>query len=251
MNAAQLFCFEGTELEWFIDPEGNPACKAQELGELLGFSPTYVPTLIEKVYPNFRFQSSMGRVGRPFWYLREPGIYQFIFMSKAEIALRFQLWVWEVVLPSIRKTDGYMQPTASPENLQYWQAQTTEMSAQIESKDVQIKAMADHITNEPVRVEQQAAKVCEKELDKRVALLTVDSDAPNGDPVAHLEHIKKEMVKLRAENNLLQVELIKGRSLPGKAHVQSQLVPKQEILKAVRQLGPSTKLGVKLAEMLK
>jgi prophage antirepressor-like protein len=41
--------------------------------------------------------------------LEEPGIYQLIFSSKLPAAEKFQDWVFEKVLPSIRKTGGYGQ----------------------------------------------------------------------------------------------------------------------------------------------
>lgn len=39
--------------------------------------------------------------------LYEPGIYQLIFSSKLDSAEHFQDWVFEEVLPSIRKTGTY------------------------------------------------------------------------------------------------------------------------------------------------
>lgn len=103
MSEIQLFVFEGCEMEWFLDSEGNPVCQAQQLGMILGFTPSYIPTVVERIYPKFKFQASMGKAGRPAWYLREPGIYQMIFESKSDIAQNFQLFVFEDVLPKLRR----------------------------------------------------------------------------------------------------------------------------------------------------
>jgi|LakMenE01Jun11ns_1017448.scaffolds.fasta_scaffold9912182_2 prophage antirepressor-like protein len=40
-------------------------------------------------------------------YINESGLYQLIFASKMDIAQKFQKWVFEIVLPSIRKTNAY------------------------------------------------------------------------------------------------------------------------------------------------
>ncbi|CAB3993125.1 Hypothetical predicted protein [Paramuricea clavata] len=40
-------------------------------------------------------------------YLSEQGVYQLIFKSKLKSAVKFQEWVFEEVLPSIRKTGTY------------------------------------------------------------------------------------------------------------------------------------------------
>lgn len=46
--------------------------------------------------------------------LKEAGVYQLIFRSKLEIAKEFQKWVFEEVLPSIRKTGSYSVQTSIP-----------------------------------------------------------------------------------------------------------------------------------------
>ena len=44
-------------------------------------------------------------------FILEPGVYQLIFRSQLPSAERFQDWVFEEVLPSIRKTGTYTIPT--------------------------------------------------------------------------------------------------------------------------------------------
>ena len=43
-------------------------------------------------------------------FLEEPGVYQLIFSSKLPSAVKFQRWVFEDVLPSIRRTGTYTLP---------------------------------------------------------------------------------------------------------------------------------------------
>lgn len=46
--------------------------------------------------------------------VNEPGLYQLIFGSKLEAAERFQRWVFEEVLPSIRKNGFYVKDDLTP-----------------------------------------------------------------------------------------------------------------------------------------
>jgi prophage antirepressor-like protein len=117
MSTLQLFDFEGHQIDWGKDDQGNPICEARQLGKILGFSASYVPEVVSRIYPQFKFQSAMGKPGRPSWYLREPGIYQMIFESKSDIAQRFQCWVFEEVLPKLRADGGYIMPNATSEQI--------------------------------------------------------------------------------------------------------------------------------------
>lgn len=70
--------------------------------------------------------------GRPFWapletaggtqktrFITEPDVYRLITHSKLPNAQRFEAWVFEEVLPSIRRTGGYVaaKPDESPEEI--------------------------------------------------------------------------------------------------------------------------------------
>lgn len=55
-------------------------------------------------------------------FVNEAGLYQLIFSSKLESASRFQKWVFEEVLPSIRKNGGYIAGQESMSDAQLKQA---------------------------------------------------------------------------------------------------------------------------------
>lgn len=69
------------------------------------------------VWPQYRQQMAHGK-GQPAWYISEPGLYQLIFVSQTEEAIRFQAKVFEEILPSIHKYKGYIAPDATPEQVQ-------------------------------------------------------------------------------------------------------------------------------------
>lgn len=55
---------------------------------------------------------SKGKRGNPnTMVISESGLYKLILKSRKPEAVEFQRWVTEQVLPTIRKTGGYMVPT--------------------------------------------------------------------------------------------------------------------------------------------
>lgn len=50
-------------------------------------------------------------------FINEPNLYRVIFRSNKPEAVKFQDWIFEEVIPQIRKTGAYIQPNALPEHL--------------------------------------------------------------------------------------------------------------------------------------
>jgi len=101
--AIQLFQFESQEVR-FIN--GKPV--ANDVASVLGYADPS-KTISTKVSPKNRSLTEMVTEAgkRMATVLEEAGIYQLIFSSKLESAERFQDWVFEEVLPAIRKTGSY------------------------------------------------------------------------------------------------------------------------------------------------
>ena len=57
---------------------------------------------------------SMGRM-QPLTYISEGNLYRLVIKSRKPEAEKFEAWVCDEVLPSIRKTGGYVVPVAEPE----------------------------------------------------------------------------------------------------------------------------------------
>ena len=101
--AIQLFQFESQEVR-FIN--GKPV--ANDVASVLGYADPS-KTISTKVSPKNRSLTEMVTEAgkRMATVLEEAGIYQLIFSSKLASAERFQDWVFEEVLPQIRKTGSY------------------------------------------------------------------------------------------------------------------------------------------------
>ena len=99
----QLFHFESQEIR-FID--GKPV--ANDVAAVLGYkSPAdAVYRLVKEKNKGVCKTQTPGGM-QSVTVLEEAGIYQLIFSSWLESAERFQDWVFEEVLPSIRKTGSY------------------------------------------------------------------------------------------------------------------------------------------------
>lgn len=104
MNNISVFEFESNEVR-FVD--GKPV--ANDVAKTLGYADPS-KTISTKVKPKNKSVTKMVTVDgklRDVTVLEEAGIYQLIFGSKLPSAEKFQDWVFNDVLPSIRKTGNY------------------------------------------------------------------------------------------------------------------------------------------------
>ena len=118
-----LMIFENEEVEIF-EFEGQILFNPTHVGKCLGLSEyarkQQVKRMNEKqvlklrnidfsTVPNCTYRKLNNR-GENF--LTESGVYNMIFASRCEMAKKFQDWVTDEVLPSIRKTGGYICTTS-------------------------------------------------------------------------------------------------------------------------------------------
>jgi hypothetical protein len=103
MDSIAVFRFDSQDVR-FID--GKPV--ANDVARVLGYSDP-AKTVSTKVDSDYKGVTKMVTPGgtQTVTVLEEPGIYQLVFGSKLSSAKKFQRWVFEEVLPSIRKTGSY------------------------------------------------------------------------------------------------------------------------------------------------
>ncbi len=107
-----LMTFDNISFDWIEKEDGRIAVGADEVVTALGGNIAHVSRYVKNIFPDYKFKWSGGTVGRSRWYLYEPGVYQMIFSSPLanvapEKVERFQRWVFQDVLPSIRQTGTY------------------------------------------------------------------------------------------------------------------------------------------------
>lgn len=102
------FDFEGNEQTIFMDKDNISWWILNKILKVLGIiNPSQV---INRLNPDhYTVVEIPGKHGNPIktYLINEPGLYSVIFRSDKPNAVRFQNWVFESVLPSIRKTGMY------------------------------------------------------------------------------------------------------------------------------------------------
>ena len=119
MNELMKFEFEGKAVRTVTNENGMTEWMGKEVAEALGYKDT--PKVIKRHCKNHGWAKrpvvdSDGRK-REAVFINEANLYRLITHSKLASAERFEKWVFETVLPSIRKHGGYIKPTATPEQI--------------------------------------------------------------------------------------------------------------------------------------
>lgn len=115
----KTFDYNGQEVRT-VEMNGQPWFVGKDVAGVLGYTDTNKAIAMhvdEDDKLNDKTASSLGQRGG--WLINESGLYSLVMSSKLSTAKQFKRWVTSEVLPSIRKTGGYIagQETLSPEEL--------------------------------------------------------------------------------------------------------------------------------------
>lgn len=113
MNNISVFEFESNELE-IVVVDGNFWFNASQVAKALGYA-NPSKALQDNVSAKYNQQLDLGRRGKSPNFISEPGLYQLIMRSNLPAAEKFQDWVFEEVLPAIRKTGTYSTLKSTPQ----------------------------------------------------------------------------------------------------------------------------------------
>ena len=97
--------------------------------------------------------------------INEAGVYQLIFRSKLESAKQFQKWVFEEVLPSIRKNGFYVSDSLSPNQVERLQQTATNYSTLLKDNDV-LKKQVETLDKLNDRLVEKLVEVVAKRRNK-------------------------------------------------------------------------------------
>tara|TARA_R110001583_G_scaffold25738_1_gene92983 strand:+ start:3015 stop:3881 length:867 start_codon:yes stop_codon:yes gene_type:complete len=108
MNQIIPFYFQGSEVRTLKDESGQPMFVAGDVATLLGYERPHDAVSSKCLNSvKHRVQNERGQM-RSTDCVYEPDVYALIFGSKLPSAKKFQRWVFEEVLPSLRR-DGYFR----------------------------------------------------------------------------------------------------------------------------------------------
>lgn len=117
MNNLQVFNFNNYEIRSCLINE-KPMFVAKDVAKALKYSNT--KDAVKRHCLGVAFHDSLNYRGNPLAIIPESDVYRLIIRSKLPSAVKFEKWVMEDVLPSIRKTGGYLSPNVDftdPTNL--------------------------------------------------------------------------------------------------------------------------------------
>jgi anti-repressor protein len=97
--------FEGYDLSLWIDENNLVYFRSTHLCKILAFKN---PAVAVKNNCKKEIKTLQIGGGRAAQYISESDMYRLIFASKAPIAEKFQDWICDELLPSIRKEETYM-----------------------------------------------------------------------------------------------------------------------------------------------
>lgn len=112
MNELKLFNFEDCGVRVIQDESGEPWFVAVDITRVLGYS-NGSKAVADHCSPKGitkRYTLTKGG-SQELTYINEPNLYRLIIKSQKPEAERFERWVTEEVLPSIRKHGAYMTPS--------------------------------------------------------------------------------------------------------------------------------------------
>jgi len=114
MTELSIFDFEGQEIRVCGSSE-QPEWIAADVGAVLGINKSTLSERLSKMPEAWKGVRSNRTPGgeQQLLTVTEPGLYELIFRSDKPAAQRFRVWMFEEVLPSIRRTGSYSH--AAPE----------------------------------------------------------------------------------------------------------------------------------------
>lgn len=137
----QTFNFNDNPVRTLTDENGEPWFVAKDVCDILGIDTNHLNESIDHDEMNtLRITEGNTRGNPNKTIISEPGLYRLIMRSRKSEAKGFQRWVTHEVLPSIRRTGGYI-PTGDTDNDEDIMARAVLIAQKtIERKNQQLKA---------------------------------------------------------------------------------------------------------------
>lgn len=117
MTELSIFHFEGQEIQVKgVGSTDTPEWIAADVGAVLGINHSTLSERVSKMPESWKGMYSIHTPGglQQTVTVTEPGLYEVIFRSDKPAARRFRVWMFEEVLPSIRRTGSYSHPASQP-----------------------------------------------------------------------------------------------------------------------------------------
>lgn len=148
MNELQIFNFESNEVRTMLVNE-EPFFVANDVAKTLGYANTSDATNKHCKKGFMAWGSdSLGRQ-QQFKLIPESDVYRLVFRSKLPEAEKFENWVTEEVLPSIRKTGSYQIPKDPMDALRLMFQATEHTQEKVKQVDARVIHLEQNVKLEP------------------------------------------------------------------------------------------------------
>ena len=161
----QPFEFEGSQVRTAQDDNGNPLFCGNDVAQVLGYA-NPAKAVIDHC-KGFLFWKPLETAGgiQQVRFISEGDMYRLITSSKLPAAERFEKWVYDEVLPSIRKHGAYMtkqtldKALTSPDFLIQLATKLKEEQEKVKELEPKAKALDDFTNVEDRLLVRDAAKI--------------------------------------------------------------------------------------------
>lgn len=164
-NEIQPFEFEGSQVRTAQDDNGNPLFCGTDVAQVLGYANPAKAVIDHcKGFPFWKPLETAGGI-QQVRFISEGDMYRLITSSKLPAAERFEKWVYDEVLPSIRKHGAYMtqqtldKALTSPDFLIQLATKLKEEQAKVRELEPKAKALDDFTRVEGAKLIRDAAKI--------------------------------------------------------------------------------------------
>ena len=117
MNQIVAFTYENTNIRTITTEDGTPLFCGKDVATTLGYTNTNKALHDHCKGVTIRYPLETPGGTQQVRSITEGDVYRLIFNSKLPTAEKFEAWVVDEVLPSIRKRGGYLTPEATREAL--------------------------------------------------------------------------------------------------------------------------------------
>lgn len=145
MNELQIFNNEEFGEVRMIEIEGKPYFVATDVATALGYSNPRKAVLDHCKGVTKRDTPTSSGV-QQMSYINEGDLYRLIMKSKLPSAERFESWVMDEVLPSIRKTGSYNKPMTTAEKIQLLAQGNEELNERVDIVEEKVTDLENNMT---------------------------------------------------------------------------------------------------------
>lgn len=179
MSEIECYEFGGHQIQVFMI-DGKPWWLANEVCKVLGYKDPVKAVKQHVIVPDRAFHP-VRHTGqfRRMWIINESGLNSLILGSQLPAAKEFRHWVTSEVLPSIRKTGGYIDPGASTEQLEGLKDRVTQLAGDKraaimrEAKERKKSLAEERKANRALKAQYEADQ---RENEQRIRAITAEAE---------------------------------------------------------------------------